>query len=471
MTRYDVAVIGAGPGGYVAALRAAQRGARVALIEKERVGGTCLNRGCIPTKAMVRDAEVYRDAVSGQYALRVDTPIQVDFAKLMARKQQVVDSLVGGIEHLLAARKVDVLFGAGRLLAEQQDDGRLIAIDTAEGEQVIIAGAVIVASGSVPASVPIAGVELPGVLTSRELLEIDHLPESVVVIGASTVGLEFACILHTLGSRVTVLGRKSFLRDAEPQLARRFRSLLTRQGIEVQVGLEFSSIERLEDGKLRVHYDRRGAQHADGEIVLLSTGRTPVTAGLGLEAAGVSLKGRAIAVDEHLQTSVSGVYAIGDCIGGHMLAHVASYEAEVVVDNIMGEPRVADYRVVPSCIFTMPEIAGVGLTEEQAKERGLAFAVARFPFMVNGRALALGETEGQVRILYASAGEGKGDILGVHIMGPHASDLIAEAALAMQLNASVDKVARTIHAHPTVPEALMEAAMNAGIGAIHFEQR
>jgi len=154
-----------------------------------------------------------------------------------------------------------------------------------------------------------------------------------------------------------------------------------------------------------------------------------------------------------------------------MLAHVASYEAEVVVDNIMGEPRVADYRVVPSCIFTMPEIAGVGLTEEQAKERGLAFAVARFPFMVNGRALALGETEGQVRILYASAGEGKGDILGVHIMGPHASDLIAEAALAMQLNASVDKVARTIHAHPTVPEALMEAAMNAGIGAIHFEQR
>ncbi|MEN6479512.1 MAG: dihydrolipoyl dehydrogenase [Anaerolineales bacterium] len=462
----DVAVIGAGPGGYVAALRAAQDGARVVLVEKEELGGTCLNRGCIPTKTMMRDAEVYRDVTSGQFAVCADAPIRVDFARLMARKEQVVHSLVEGIEHLLASRKVTVLRGTGRLLG-----GHQVAVTTTDGEQEFMAHAIVLASGSVPAQVPIPGVDLPGVLTSREFLAIDHLPESIVVIGASAVGVEFASMLHTLGSRVTVLGRRSFLRDAEPQLAKRFRALLARQGVDVQVGLEFQAIERLDDGRLRVHYDRRGAQSADGEVVLLATGREPVTEGLGLQAAGVQLAGRAIGVDAHLQTNVPGIYAIGDCIGGHMLAHVASYEAEVAIDNILGEPREADYRVVPNCIFTMPEIAGVGLTEEQAQEQGLNYAVARFPFMVNGRAAALGETEGQVRIIAEAEPHGKGRILGVHIMGPHASDLIAEAALAMQLEATPEDIARTIHAHPTVPEALMEAAMNCGRGAIHYEQR
>jgi dihydrolipoamide dehydrogenase len=466
VTRYDIAVIGAGTGGYVAALRAAQRGARVALVEKERVGGTCLNHGCIPTKALMRDAEVYHDVVSGQYAVRADTPIQVDFAKMMARKQQVVETLVGGVEHLLAMRKVDVLRGSGRLLGEQR-----IAVESATGEQILEAGAIILATGSVAAKLPVPGAELPGVLDTRELLEIDSLPESVTIIGAGTVGIEFACLLHALGVQVTVLERCFFLRDAEPQLARRFRSVLARRGIDVQMDLEVQSFERLPNGKLRAHYDRRGQQHVDADRVLVSVGRAPVTEGLGLDAAGVALEGRFIAVDEHLQTSAPGIYAIGDCIGGYMLAHVASYEAEVAVDNIMGEPRVADYRVVPNCIFTMPEIASVGLTEEQAKAQGLAFSVARFPFTVNGRALTLGETEGQVRIISEPEPEGKGRILGVHIMGPHASDLIAEAALAMQLNASAHDIARTIHAHPTAPEALMEAAMNAGIGAIHFAQR
>jgi dihydrolipoamide dehydrogenase len=463
---FDLAVIGSGPGGYVAALRAAQRGARVVLVEKEQLGGTCLNRGCIPTKTLVRDAEVYRDAVSGQYALRCDAPIQVDFVRLMARKRQVVGTFVDGVAHLLAAQKVTVVRGTATLAGE-----RRIAVQTVDGLVEIEAGHVILATGSVPASVPITGVDLPGVLTSRELLEIDHLPESMVVIGASTVGLEFACLLHALGTRVTVLGRQSFLRDAEPQLAKRFRSMLTRQGIEVHVGLEFTAIERADNGQLRVTFERRGSQAAEGEIVLLSTGRSPYTVGLGLELVGVQLRGRAIAVDSHLQTSVPGIYAIGDCIGGMMLAHVASYEAEVAVDNILGEPREVDYRVVPNCIFTMPEIAGVGLTEEQAKEQRLSFAVARFPFSVNGRAMALGETEGQVRILSETGANGPGRILGVHIMGPRASDLIAEAALAMQLNATAADIARTIHAHPTVPEALMEAAMNQGAGAIHYEQR
>ncbi len=467
-TPYDLVIIGGGPGGYVAAIRAAQRGARVALVEQDRLGGTCLNRGCIPTKAMVRDAEVYRDAVSGVYAVEAESGFRVNFGRLMARKRQVVENLVGGVAHLLASHKVRVVTGRGRVLAPG-----CVMVSTAEGELELAARAILIATGSVPAPVPIPGNDLPGVMTSDGLLELEALPRSLVVVGGSAVGVEFACILHALGAQVTLLGRKTFLRDAEQQLAKRLRTQLSRQGMSIQIGLEFERITRSEDNLLQVHYTARGqTQAAAGEVVLLATGRLPYAEGLGLEALGVAMKGPAIAVDEHLQTSVPGIYAIGDCIGGLMLAHVASYEAEVAVDNILGEPRAADYTVVPNCIFTMPEIADVGLTEEQAKEAGIAYKVSRFPFSVNGRAVAMGEEEGQVRMLCALEPDGRGGrVLGVHIMGPRASDLIAEASLAMQLGATAGQIAHTIHAHPTVPEALMEAAMAQGQGAVHFELR
>lgn len=459
---YDLIIIGGGPGGYVAAIRAAQRGAKVALVEKDRLGGTCLNRGCIPTKAMVRDAELYRQVSSGVYCIEADTPFRANFARLMARKDQVVNTLVAGVEHLMKVHRIHVFRGMGRLTGP-----RTVRIETA-GEPVTLQGqAILLATGSKPAEVPIPGTDLPGVVTSDGLLQLERQPKSLVVVGGSAVGVEFACIFHALGTRVTILGRRTFLRDAEGQLAKRFRTMLVREGVTIQIGLEFESITSGENGLLHVNYLQGGQRHyAAGEVVLLATGREPQTDNLGLEEVGVRLNGAAIAVDEYLETNVPGIYAIGDCIGGYMLAHVASYEGEVAVENILGGRRAVDYRVVPNCIFTMPEIASVGLTEEQAKEGGLRFKVSRFPFNVNGRAVAMGETEGQIRMLCE---EGSGRVLGVHIMGPHASDLIAEAALAMRLGATAEDIAHTIHAHPTVPEALMEAAMAQVGGAIHYE--
>jgi dihydrolipoamide dehydrogenase len=461
---HDLIVIGSGPGGYVAAIRAAQRGAQVALVEKRDLGGTCLNRGCIPTKSIVRDAELYRDVASGDFGIAIEGRVTPDWPKIAARKLQVVQTLVDGVAFLLDSYGVERVIGCGRLERNGQ-----VAVDSAEGTRPLSAPRAILATGSVPALVPIPGANLPGVITSDDLLELTSLPERIVIVGGSVVGVEFACILHALGVEVTILGRRTFLRDAEQQLAKRLRAMLSRQGMSITIGLEFKQIIQA-DGALRVEYERRGkTEFAEGDLVLISTGRWPYTGGLGVDEAGVRLRGDTVQVDERLQTSVPGIYAIGDCIGGHMLAHVASYEAEVAVENALGGHREADYRVVPNCIFTMPEIADVGITEEQAKQQGLDVNVTRFPFNVNGRALALGETEGQVRMICER--EGGGRVLGVHIMGPRASDLIAEAALAMKLGATAEDIAETIHAHPTVPEAFMEAAMAQGIGAIHYQKR
>ena len=465
---YDIAIIGGGPGGYVAAIHAAQLGARVALIERDRLGGTCLNRGCIPTKAMIRDAELVRDATSGEFCLQALGGWRVDFERLVARKRAVVDGLVEGVARLMKSHRIAVIAGTARILQPG-----LVRVTQAEGTPEVAARALIVATGSVAAPLPIPGADLPGVLSSDGLLELDHLPRSLVVIGGSVVGVEFACLFQALGTRVSVVGRQTWLKEAEQQLAKRLRALLSRRGMEITIGVEFQAVERSAGGLLRVNYIQNGQPaFAEGELVLQATGRWPYSAGLGLEELGVAMRGRAVAVDEHLQTNVPGIYAIGDCIGGHMLAHVASYEGEVAVENILGRPRRADYSVVPNCIFTLPELADVGLTEAEAKESGQPYVVSRFPFNVNGRALAMGDSEGQIRMVCADDGHGRGGkVLGVHILGPHASDLIAEAALAMHLGATAQDIADTIHAHPTLPEAFREVALGQLDGAIHYEQR
>ena len=481
---YDLVIIGGGPGGYVAAIRAAQLGAKVALVEKDRLGGTCLNRGCIPTKTMMRDAEVYRDVISGVYCVDAEDKFRLDFARLMGRKRRVVDTLVEGVSHLMRSHGVDVYAGWGQIvrpgLVKVAGNNASLRSSTvgsvarhAAQPQMLRSHRIIIATGSLPARVPIPGMELPGVMTSDELLEIESLPKSIVVIGGSVIGVEFACILAALGTQVTIVGRKSFLKDAEQRLAKRLRSMLSRRGISITIGVDFEGIVRTDEGLLHVNYLRQGKpQHAQGEIVLVATGRWPYTEGLGLDTVGVKMSGRAIAVNEHLETSAAGVFAIGDCIGGYMLAHVASYEGEVAAENALGEHRAVDYHVVPNCIFTMPEIADVGLTEAQAKAEGLDFKVSRFPFNVNGRALAMGEDEGQVRMICERGEDGRGGkVLGVHIMGAHASDLVAEAALAIKLGATARDIAHTIHAHPTVPEAMMEVAMAQLDGAIHYEHK
>jgi len=470
---YDIVIIGSGPGGYVAAIRATQLGARVAMIEKDLLGGTCLNRGCIPSKAMAHDAELYCQATSGEFGLDVEGAFKLNFARLMQRKQNVVNTFRDGIAHLMSAYKIDVIQGRGRILQPG-----LVQV-TGEGEptnletRTLETRNILIATGSEPAKMDLPGIDLPGVMTSDGLFEIEQLPKSMVVIGASVVGMEFACIFQALGTHVSVLGRKSFLRDAEPQLAKRMRILLSQRGMDITIGLNFERIERTPEGLLQVHYERKGKpEYAEGEIVLVSMGRCPYTQGLGLIELGVQMDGLSIAVDEHMQTNIPGIYAIGDCIGGYMLAHVASHEGELAVDNMLGRERKIDYRVVPAAIFTMPEIADVGLTEEQAKEAGLRVKVSRFLFSVNSRALTLGESEGQIRMICEDTGDGRGGkVLGVHIMGPRASDMIAEAALAMRMGATAEDIAHTIHTHPTMPEAMMEAAMAQLDGAIHYQTR
>ena len=470
---YDIVIIGGGMGGYVAAIRASQLGARVALIERDRLGGTCLNRGCIPTKAMIHDADLVRQVTSGAFCLEAEGGWRINFERLQARKREVVEQLVGGVERLLRNARIETLNGTGRILRPGLVQVTGPTSDGAEQTREVAARAIIIASGSVPAPTPIPGTDLPGVLTSDDILEIEAVPKRLVIIGASVVGVEFACLFEALGSQVIMLERQMMLRESEQQLVRRLRALMTRRGIAIKISVEPEVIECPPEGALCVPYTD-GDEHlrAAGDVVLQATGRWPYTAGLGLEELGIAMDGRAIKVDEHLQTNIPGLYAVGDCIGGPMLAHVASYEGEVAVENILGRPRTADLSVVPNCVFAAPELAGVGLTEAEAKETGLPFLVSRFPFNINGRALTLGDSDGQIRMLCADQGDGHGGkVLGVHILGPHAGDLIAEAALAMQVGATAQDIADTIHAHPTLPEAMREAALGQLDGAIHYEQR
>jgi dihydrolipoamide dehydrogenase len=467
ITVYDLAIIGGGPGGYVAAIRARQLGARVALIEMDRIGGTCLNRGCIPTKAMVSQAEMYLHVLhrAREWGIEIDGTPRLDFQRFMARKDEVTETLVSGVEHLVASHGITVIKGKGRILSPNK-----VLVN---GETEVECRKLIIATGSVPARLSIPGANLPGVITSDELLKITQLPRSMVVIGGSVVGIEFASIFTALGTKVTVLGRKTFLKDTDDQLAKRYRSLLAKQGTEITIGVDFKQIVQTDAGTLRVEYEMKGKPgFAEGELVLLSTGRTAYTDGLGIEDLGIEMEGRNIKVNKRMETNIPGIYAIGDVIPTPQLAHVASYEGEIAVENALGHPREADYRAVPACIFTIPEIASVGLTSTDVKEMGIDAVVERFPFNINGRALAMGETEGQIRMICEKTPEGRGGkILGVHIMGPHASDLIAEAALAIQAGMTARELAETIHAHPTIPEVLMEVAKAAAFGeAIHYRK-
>ncbi len=470
---YDIAIIGGGPGGYVAAIRAAQLGARVALIEKERVGGMCLNWGCIPTKALAHQAELYSEVRrAAEFGIQIGGQISVDFGRMMARKDEVVETLVGGVEELIRAHRIDLFPGVGTILKPNlvRVTPGIYHPDTQPAE--VQTRRLIIATGSLPVPVPIPGHDLPGVVNARGLLDIRTQPRDLVIIGASVVGVEFASIFAALGTRVTLLGRRTFLKDAEEQLARRFRPLLAWQGVRIEIGLEFRQIVQTSDGRLRVEYERAGqAQAAEGDLVLSSTGHAPYTAELGLENIGLATEQGRIPVSEYLETSVPGVYAIGDVTGLYMLAHVASHQGIVAVHNALGRREAMDYHAVPNCIYTVPEIAGVGLTERQAREAGIDYVTSRFPFGINGRALGMGATEGQVRMICERLPDGRGGrVLGVHIMGPRASDLIAEATLAIQLGATAEDIARTIHQHPTLPEAIMEAAMDMGEGAIHYRK-
>jgi dihydrolipoamide dehydrogenase len=455
----DIVIIGGGPAGYVAAIHASHLGAKVALVEKDKLGGTCLNRGCIPTKALVNSVEVLLEARrANEFGIELGN-IKTNFQKIMARKGRIVDELVSGVEQLMKANKISVYRGVGRILSPH-----LIRVN---GKEIAIKK-LIIATGSESALLPIPGLELPGVLTTDDILELNELPESLVVIGGSYVGVEFATIFSALGTRVTIVEKlPSLLETVDEEISRRFAQMLPKRGIEVKTGAAVKAI-RKEGAVLRVVWDTpEGEQGVEGQMVLMATGRLPYTRGLGLSKLGVRMDGRAIVVNERLETNIGDIYAIGDVTGRRMLAHVASYEGEVAVENALGHSRQADYRAVPVCIFTHPEIASVGITEREARDASLRYKVSKFPLTACSRAVTMGKTVGMVKMI-CNADDGR--VLGMHIMAPHASDLIAEGVLAMRLGATAEDIAHTIHAHPTLSEAVREAAMGQLYGSIHFQR-
>ena len=464
---YDLAVLGGGPAGYVAALRAAQLGARAVLIESERVGGTCLNIGCIPTKALTTSTELLLKARRAhEFGLAIPTAAP-DLADLMEYKQGAVDALVGGVEHLLRRAGVTLLRGTGYVSAPttlrvQPDTGDAISVSASK---------VILAPGSTTGRPPITGLDLPGVITSTQALDISEVPARLIVVGGGVIGLEFACIYEALGSQVTIVEMMATLLPGgtDEALAQRLALLLRRRGMGIVTGAQVDGIASA-GGSLAVTYrDAKGVlSRVEGDRVLVATGRWPNTEGLGLAEFGVKMNGRAIAVDEHLATSLPNVWAVGDAVGGPMLAHKAMVDGRVAAENACGGTRAVDYRSVPRVIFTRPEVASVGLTEAQARQRGADVKVAQFPFSANPRAQILGETDGLVKLVCDADG---GAVLGVHLLGPHVTDLIAEGALAVQLGATADDLAWTTHAHPTLPEAMLEAALGFRDATIHFQRR
>ena len=453
--QFDVTVIGAGPGGYVAAIRAAQVGLKTAIIERDKdLGGTCLLRGCIPTKELLHSAHVF-DMVSdpSEFGVSVEG-FKLHFNKVMERKNKVVGRLSKGVEFLMKKNKITVFRGHGRL----EGRGRVTVTDAAGNKQDISTKNVIIATGSAPRLLPGVDIQSPRVVTSDQLLDFDHVPKSMVVLGAGAVGVEFASVFKRFGSEVTIielLPRLVPIEDEETsaELQKSFR----RRKINVMTSTRFESVKVNMDD---VEITYTGADGKPGklnaETLLIAVGRRPVTDGLGLENTRIETDRGYLKVDEFLRTAEPNVYAIGDVIPTPWLAHVASKEGCVAAEHIAGRnPHPIDYNLVPNCTYCEPEIGSVGLTEAKAKEKGYEVKVGRFPFSALGKAIILGETEGFVKIVSDAKYD---EILGVHILGPHATDLLGEACVALGLEATTEALGHIMHAHPTLSEAVMEAA-------------
>jgi dihydrolipoamide dehydrogenase len=457
----DMAVIGAGIGGYVAALRAAQLGAKVVLIEKDKVGGVCLNWGCIPTKTLLRTAEVLSIAQeASKYGVAVGE-VSLDWAAAQKRKERVVNRLTGGVKLLLERAGVLLLPGTARFVSPSA-----LEVVREKGTERVEATDYVIATGSRAASLPIAGLDTPDVLTSDDALALDSLPQSLLVLGAGPIGVEFATLFRGCGVQVTlveILPRVIPTLDAD--LGTEVERALKRAKVKLYTA---SKVTKAEEG---AHGHAVTIESDSEEIllevdrILLAVGRRPNVEEIGLTSAGVAVEERGIKVDDHMRTNVPHVYAVGDVTGGMLLAHVAMHEGMVAAENALGHERAMSYDSVPSCVFTWPEVATVGLSEEQARQRGYDVQVGKFPFRANGKALAHGEYDGLVKIVADSE---YGQILGVHIVGPHASDLIQEATMALTLEATLDEFDATIHPHPTLTEALAEAALAAQDRALHI---
>jgi len=460
MARYDLTIIGAGPGGYVAAIRAAQLGLKTALIEKDRVGGLCLNWGCVPSKALLWNAEVLHLFQRADEFGVTARGLSFDLGKAVDRSRQVVERTVKGVEFLLKRNKVDLISGAGRLHSPHE-------VEVAPDAQSVEADHVIVATGAHARSIP--GVEIDGkvVITSREALELREVPESVAIVGGGPVGVEFAYLFRAYGSQVTIIEMLDRLLPAEDEeISQRLEHALDQQGIRSLTSARVQGVQIGEGGAaIQVSVNGR-EEEARASRVLMGVGMAASTEALGLDALGIALEKGFVQIDERMQTSVPGVYAIGDVTGKLMLAHVASAQGVAAVEGITGlEPPTLDYVKMPRATFCQPQVASIGLTEAQARERGYFVKIGRFPFRANAKAVALGQIEGVVKLVVDAD---QGDLLGCHMVGPDVTELLAEASLGTLMETTAREVGLTVHAHPTLSEAFKEAALGAYGQAIHF---
>lgn len=458
---FDLVIIGGGPAGYTSAIRAAQLGFRTAIIESESaLGGTCLRVGCIPSKALLESSELYSEAKYklGDHGIKIPT-VDLDLTAMLRRKDQTVKTLTQGIDGLMRKNKVTRFTGHGKILAAGK-----VAVESKEGVQELSTKYILIATGSVASG--LRGVEFQGELigTSTEALSYQQVPEHLVVIGAGVIGLELGSVWRRLGSKVTVLEYLDrIFPEMDLEIANEAQKIFTKQGLEFKLGTKVTGA-RVEGGKVVVEAEGREPLVADR--VLVAVGRSPNTKGLGLENIGVELDKRGrIPVDEHFQTSCKGVFAVGDVKDGAMLAHKAEEEGVACVEQLKNGFGHVNYDAIPNVVYTMPEIASVGRSEEQLKAAGVPYKKGSFPFMANARARAIGHTEGKVKILAHAETD---RLLGIHIIGAHAGDMIAEAAVAMEFGASAEDLARTCHAHPTLSEILKEAALDVDKRAINF---
>lgn len=441
-------IIGAGPGGYETALLAARKGIEVTLIEKGPVGGTCLNEGCIPTKAFCRHAQMLDELKEAETLGIKNLNYTFDFQTAVDRKEQIVGQLRQGVEGLLRHKLIHCIEGTARFV-----DAHTVQVN----EQTYAADHIIIATGSVPQILPIPGNNLPGVITSREILNLKQIPKRLCVIGAGVIGLEFASIFNSFGSQVTVLEYcKEILPRFDTDLAKRLKQSLGKRGIEIQTQAQVQKIEKAEDGSLKVSFMKKEKEEqTEADYVLMAVGRRANMESLNLDDIGIAYNKRGIEVDENMQTSLPHIYAIGDINGRQMLAHAATFQGVRALNHILGENDSLDLNIIPAAVFTQPEAATVGLTEEDCKAQNIPYRCHKSFFRANGKAVCLNETDGFCKLL---SHKENGKILGGHLFGPHAADLIQEITVLIQRQATIRELSNIVHAHPTLGEVILEAS-------------
>ncbi len=465
---FDLTVIGSGPGGYVCAIRAAQLGMKVAVVEKwPTLGGTCLNIGCIPSKALLHASELLDEATHGFQQLGIDVPRpQLNLGQMMVHKADTVAANVGGVDYLFKKNKITVFRGIGSIPAP----GKVLVTPQSGAQQEISSKNIVIATGSVSASLPGIEIDEKQVVTSTGALSLEQVPSKLLVIGAGVIGLELGSVWQRLGAQVTVVEYLDrILPGMDSEVARQFQRMLQKQGMEFRLSSKVAGIDRDENGALKVRIEP--AQGGDAEVLgadvaFVAIGRKPYTDGLGLDLVGVALDERGrVRVDAHYKSSVDGIYAIGDVIAGPMLAHKAEDEGIAVAEILAGQAGHVNYGAIPAVVYTNPEVATVGKTEDELKAEGIDYKVGKFPFTANGRAKAMLATQGFVKIL---SDVNTDRVLGAHIIGKNAGEMIHELTVLMEFSGSSEDLARTTHAHPTLSEAIREAALMLGDGAIHI---